>query len=105
MSARVAPQQAEHNLAEFPRTSTLRFADAARDVAVRLRRVELAQRERDLAEQKVDIEWGDLILDLSKNFQLGVFEDDHVSAQNREVDAIIAYRNALPAFDRTRVRP
>ena len=42
-----------------------------------------------------------LNLGLSTNFQLVDFEDDLVNVQNREVDAIISYLNALTRLDQT----
>ena len=99
--ARSALQQAEHSLAELRQNIDIEVRNAVRDVEVRLRQVELAQRARELAEQKIDIEREKLTLGLSTNFQLVVFEDDLVNAQNNEVNAIITYLNALTAFDRT----
>ena len=42
-----------------------------------------------------------LRLGLSSNFRLVAFEEDLVSAQNSELDALIAYRAAIAALDRT----
>ncbi len=99
--AHTALQQAEHSLAELRQNIDIEVRNAVRDVEVRLRQVELAQRARELAEQKIGIEREKLTVGLSTNFQLVVFEDDLVNAQNSEVRAIIAYLNALTAFDRT----
>ncbi len=101
LAASTALQQAEYNLTEIRQHIDIAVRNAVRDVEVRLRQVELAQRARELAEQKIDIEREKLTLGLSTNFQLVVFEDDLVNAQNSEVSAIIAYLNALTAFDRT----
>jgi len=101
LAASTALQQAEYNLTEIRQHIDIEVRNAVRDVEVRLRQVELAQRARELAEQKIDIEREKLTLGLSTNFQLVVFEDDLVDAQNSEVSAIIAYLNALTAFDRT----
>ena len=99
--AHTALQQTERALEELRQNIDIEVRNAVRDVEVRLRQVELAQRARELAEQKIAIEREKLTLGLSTNFQLVVFEDDLVKAQNSEVNAIIAYLNALTAFDRT----
>ena len=65
------------------------------------RQVELARSARKLVEQKTEIEKEKLRLGLSSNFRLVAFEDDLVSAQNSELDSIIAHRAALTALDRT----
>jgi len=101
LRASTALQQAEHNLTELRQNIDIEVRNAVRDVAVRLRQVELARRARDLAEQKIDIEREKLRLGLSTNFQLVIFENDLVNARNNEVNTTIAYLNALTAFDRT----
>ncbi len=99
--AHTALRQAEQRLTELRQHIDIEVRNAVRDVEVRLRQVELAQRARELAEEKIAIEREKLTLGLSTNFQLVVFEDDLVTAQNNEVSAIIAYLHALTAFDRT----
>ena len=74
---------------------------ALHEVSVALRRIELAGQARDPAERKIDIERRKLQEGLSSAFQLGRFEDDLVAAQNRELDAVVGYRNALTGLDRT----
>ncbi len=99
--ASTALQQAEHSLTELRQNIDIEVRNAVRDVAVRLRQVDLARRSRELAEQKVAIEQEKLRLGLSTNFQLVVFEDDLVNAYNNEANTTTAYLNVLTAFDRT----
>ena len=99
--ASTALQQAEHSLTELRQNIDIEVRNAVRDVAVRLRQVDLARRSRELAEQKVAIEQEKLKLGLSTNFQLVVFEDDLVNAYNNEANTTTAYLNVLTAFDRT----
>lgn len=73
--------------------------DAIRDVAARLKQVDLARLSRDLSEQKLIIEETKLKAGRSTNFQLVSFQNDLVNAQNAELNAITDYRNALSALD------
>lgn len=93
--------RAEMTRAETRQTIGIEVRRAVRDVSVALRRIDLARQARELAERKVDIERRKLQEGLSSAFQLGRFEDDLVAAQNRELDAVVGYRNALTVLDRT----
>ena len=97
--ARNAVRRAELELAETRQAIRIEVRRAVHDVAVGLRQIELAREGRELAERKLDIERLKLGQGLSSAYQLGRFEDDVVSAQNREVDALTGYRNALTSLD------
>jgi outer membrane protein TolC len=101
LSARLRLERARRDLEELRQKVDIIVVNAVREVDVRFQQVELAQRARELAEQKLDIEQEKLKLGLSTNFQLVRFEDDLVDAQNGEVDAVIAYLNALTSLDQT----
>ena len=101
MQADIALRKARNQLAELRQKIDIEVRDALRKVDVRFRQIELARRTRDLAERKYEIEKGKLGLGLSTNFRVAAFEDDLVSAQNREVETAIAYLNALTDLDRT----
>ena len=94
-------RRAQMALAETRQAIRIAVRQAVHDVDVGLRQIELAREARALAEEKLDIERSKLREGLSSSFQLGRFEDDLVSAQNRELDAVVGYRNALTALDRT----
>ena len=78
-----------------------RVRQAIHDVDVGRRRIDLARKARRLAQETLEIERSKLRQGLSSTFHLGRFEDELVEAQNAEVDALIGYRNALTALDRT----
>ena len=99
--ARIAVQKSRLRLAELRQAIDLEVRGAVRDVQVQLRRVELARQSRRLAERKLEIERIKLNAGLSSNFRLVRFEDDLVRTQNAEVDAVIAYLNAVTALDLT----
>ena len=99
--ARNRLRQAELKRAETRQAVGIEVRRAVHDVAVRLRQIELAREGRNLAERKLDIERRKLQVGLSSAFQIASFEDDLVRAQNRDVEALVGYRNALTALDRT----
>ncbi len=94
-------RRAELALAEVRQAIHLSVRRALHDVEAGLRQIELARLSRSLAEQKLEIERRKLREGLSSSFQLGRFEDDLVRAQNRELDTLISYRNALTSLDQT----
>ena len=93
--------RAEMDLAERRQSIRIQVRRAVHNVAVALRQIDLAGRARELTERKLEVERRKLRLGLSSAFQVGRFEDDLVSAQNRELDAVVGYRNALTGLDRT----
>lgn len=99
--ARNDVRRAEMMRAETRQVIGIEVRRAVQDVSVALRRIQLARQARELAERKVDIERLKLREGLSSAFQLGRFEDDLVAAQNRELDAVVGYSNALTGLDRT----
>ena len=101
LNAQTAVQQRRYDLAELRQSIDIDVRNAVREVEVRLRQVDLAQRARQLAERKLDAERGKLRLGLSTNFQMILFEDDLVRAQNNDLNAAIAYLNALTLLDQT----
>ena len=94
-------RRAEMAIAETRQAIQIKVRRAVQDVAVALRQVDAARQARTLAERKLEIERRKLREGLSSAFQLGRFEDDLVTAENRELDAVVRYRNALTALDRT----
>lgn len=94
-------RRARNNLEELVQRVDIEVENAVREVDLSYRQVGLARAARELVEQKVEVEKEKLHLGLSSNFQLVVFEDDVVDAQNRELDAIINYLNALTSLDST----
>ena len=101
MSAKANVRRAERALAEQRQSMGIAVRRAVYDLAVGLKRIELAGQALALAERKLEIERSKLQQGLSSTVQVGRFEEDLVSAQNAEVDALLAYENALTALDRT----
>ena len=101
VEASVNLRKARNNLEEVRQRLDIEVSNAVREMDLSYRQVGLARAARELVEQKVEVEKEKLRLGLSSNFQLVIFEDDIVDAQNRELDAIIDYLNALTLLDQT----
>jgi outer membrane protein TolC len=63
-------------------------------------RVQAAQAARELAQQQLDAENSKFAVGMSTNFQIVQAQRDLATAQNNELQAILAYRRALVEFDR-----
>lgn len=92
---------AENTLAELVQRIQIEVRNAVRDYEIAVTRLELAKKARDLVKQKTEIEREKLNLGVTTNFQLVVFENDLVLAENAELDAYIARLNAETALNRT----
>lgn len=101
MTARNDLQDARIALAELRQSIRIAVRQGILEVETALRRVELARRARDLAEQAVAIEQEKLSLGLTSTFQLTAVEDALVRARTGELDAVIAYANAGTQLDWT----
>ncbi len=101
VQARNRLRRAQMTRSETQQSIRIAVHQAVINVAVALRRIDLARRARDLAEQKLGIERLKLRQGLSSSFQVARFEDDLVRAEIRELDATIGYRKALTALHRT----
>ena len=94
-------QEVRIALAELRQSIRIAVNQAMLDVETGYRRVELARRARELAEQTVDVEQEKLSLGLSSTFQLTAVEDALVEAKTRELDAVIGYLNTVTHLDWT----
>ena len=101
LRAKNALRDAEIALVELRQSIRIAVRQAVNDVEVGFRRVELAHRARELAEQQVEVEQEKLSQGLTSTFQLSAVEDGLVAAKTRELDATIAYLNALTSLERT----
>ena len=97
--SKIALRQSRLRVVEMRQSIEVEVRGAVRTVEVQLRRAELARQARQLAERKLETERTKLNAGLSSNFRLVRFEDDLVRSQNSEVDATIAYLDALTALD------
>jgi len=93
-------EKARMDLSNTRRQTTQLVRDRVNDVNRSLLQIELAQRSRELALQKYNIERTRLELGRSTNFQVLSFQRDLVSAADQEHQAIANYLNSLAALDR-----
>ena len=101
VNARANLARTRTDLAELRQSIDIDVRNAVRDVDARRRQVALATRAGALAARKLEAERQKLNLGLTSNFRLIRFEDDLVRSQNTELEATIAYLNALASLDRT----
>ena len=90
-----------NNLENLRQRIAIEVHNAMRDVQIERQRVDLGRKARELAQRKAEIEREKLGLGLSTNFQLVTFDNDLVVAQIAELDAVVAYLNAVTRLDRT----
>lgn len=98
-AARVNRQKAELNSQVLIAQIRSDVRNAVRDVELNWRRLQLAIRARDLAEQQLAIEKEKLQAGRTSNFQINAFEQTLIDSANAEVSANIAYENALTTLD------
>lgn len=76
-----------------------RIRDAVRNVQTRWRQFELSKKAKELTVQKLSVENEKLKVGRSSNFQILTFEGDLRNAENAQLNAQIAYLNALTDLD------
>lgn len=76
-----------------------RIRDAVRNVQTRWRQFELSKKARELTVQKLNAENEKLKVGRSSNFQILSFEGDLRNAENAQLNAQLAYLNALTDLD------
>lgn len=76
-----------------------RIRDVVRNVQTRWRQFELSKKAKELTVQKLDVEHEKLKVGRSSNFQILSFEGDLRNAENAQLNAQIAYLNALTDLD------
>ena len=101
MRARNNLLKAERNQVELRTAIEVAVRQAVNDVAVGLRLTELARGARELAEQNLTIEREKFNNGLSSSFEVSASEDELVSAEQAEVNSIIAYLDVLIRLDQT----
>jgi len=98
----VAGLQAQRNrLDDLRQRIAIEVRNAVRDVQLAEQQMELARRARSLALRQTEIEREKLNLGVTTNFQIVAFENDLVSAENVELDALVNRLNAATALDIT----
>ena len=94
-------QQNQNNLEEARATLTIQIRNSIREVNFRLTEVEQAKRATQLSQQQLENEREKLRLGRGSIIDSIRFEDDLVNAANRELNATIAYFNALTRLEQT----
>lgn len=99
IGAKISLKKARISLEELKENIEIEVLDAVRDVEMKLRQVELARQAMELSEKKLEIEKEKLKAGRSTNFQLVSFQNDLIVVQSSELNANIAYLNALTSLD------
>lgn len=99
--ADISQKKFENDLAKRREDIEIEIQDAIRSAEMSHRQIKLATLSRTLSEKKVEIETEKLKAGRSTNFQLVSFQNDLKQAQQRELDAITEYLNALTTLDKT----
>lgn len=101
LAADINLKKFENDLAKRREEIEIEIQDALRTAEMKHRQIKLATLSRTLSEQKVEIETEKLKAGRSSNFQLVSFQNDLKLAQQRELDAVTDYLNALTTLDKT----
>jgi outer membrane protein TolC len=101
-NSRVKLLQAENNLKEYNQKLEVEVRNAIRDINLNLKQVELAQRSRELAEKQLEIEQEKRTIGSGKfsEYRYCEFSEYLIEARNAELNARIAYFNALTNLDK-----
>jgi len=97
---RIQQNQIEVQLRQIELQVTSDVNNAAIQVQNTAERVQAAQSARDLARQQLDAENSKFGVGMSTNFQVVQAQRDLATAQNNELQAILAYRRAVVEFER-----
>jgi outer membrane protein TolC len=98
--ARIQQNQIDVQLRQLDLEVTSDVSNAAVQVQNTAERVQAAQAARDLAQQQLDAENSKFGVGMSTNFQVVQAQRDLATAQNNELQAILAYRRAVVEFER-----
>lgn len=99
--AEINLRQGENDQEALRQRISREVTDQVRSIQIKRRQVDLAKRSLEYAEQQLAIEREKLNLGRSTNFEVVSFQNQLVSQQNAEIDAIAAYLNALTMLDET----
>ena len=98
--ARIQQNQIEVQLRQLDLQVTSDVSNAAIQVQNTAERVQAAQAARDLAQQQLDAENSKFGVGMSTNYQVVLAQRDLATAQNNELQAVLAYRKAVVDFER-----
>lgn len=103
--AKILDQQYKTKLTDMETQVTIQVREAARQVAMNLKRVEVDTRARDLQQQKLDGEQRMFDVGLATALELTQAQRDLDGALRELVAAQIAYSNSLAAFQAIQLAP
>jgi outer membrane protein len=98
--ARIQQNQIDLQLRQLDLGVTSEVSNSAIQVQNAAERVQAAQSSRDLAQQQLDAENSKFGVGMSTNYQVVLAQRDLATAQNNELQAILAYRKAVVDFER-----
>ena len=98
--ARIQQNQVEVQLRQLDLQVSSDVSNAAVQVQNTAERVQAAQSARDLAQQQLDAENSKFGVGMSTNYQVVLAQRDLATAQNNELQAVLAYRRAVVEFER-----
>ena len=98
--ARIQQNQIDVQLRQLDLQVSSDVGNAAVQVQNTAERVGAAQSARDLAQQQLDAENSKFGVGMSTNYQVVQAQRDLATAQNNELQAILAYRRAVVEFER-----
>jgi outer membrane protein TolC len=99
VNATIALHQSQLLLDQIRDQLAQQVSDAVRNVETQRQSVEIARKNRELSQQKLDIELTKLQVGRSSNFEVVTFQNDLLNAQSTELGAVIAYLTALATLD------
>jgi outer membrane protein TolC len=98
--ARIQQNQIEVQLRQLDLQVTSDVSNSAIQVQNAAERVQAAQASRELAQQQLDAENSKFGVGMSTNYQVVLAQRDLATAQNNELQAVLAYRKAVVDFER-----
>jgi outer membrane protein TolC len=104
-SARLQQTQGEISLKNQQMLVATTVRDQARQVQTNLKRVEVTQKARELAERRLEAEQKKLAVGISSTFQVFQAQRDLSFARNSELRAVIDYNKSLVDFEAVQQAP
>ena len=99
LTARIGLKKTELSLEDLKKALSNDVLNSTRDVVTKLKQLKLANRARELAVKKLEVEQLKLTLGRTSNFQVISYENDLRLSLQSELDATTNYRNSLSSLD------
>ncbi|MBF0398873.1 MAG: TolC family protein [Desulfobacterales bacterium] len=101
LNAKINFKKTETGILQLKENIEIEVEDSIRTAEMKLRQVKLAKQANKLSRQKLDIENEKLKAGRSSNFQILTYQNDLVTSQNNELNAIIDYLNSITNLHKT----